>query len=126
MEISGYPCYNDTEKGCIFMGKISAERIRWFRKELGYSQEFLAELCGVDASCVSRWETGKWSPSASHTLLLAKALKVSVQDLYDSGAAEIEDVAAKQAIAEFIELKPQERGLVLTLIRELKKLRDEH
>ena len=52
--------------------------------------------------------------------------KVSVQDLYDSGAAEIEDVAAKQAIAEFIELKPQERGLVLTLIRELKKLRDEH
>ena len=108
------------------MGKISAERIRWFRKELGYSQEFLAELCGVDASCVSRWETDKWSPSASHTLLLAKALKVSVQHLYDSGAAEIEDVAAKQAIAEFIELKPQERGLVLTLIRELKKLRDEH
>ena len=106
------------------MGKISAERIRWFRKELGYSQEFLAELCGVDASCVSRWETGKWSPSAANSLRLAQALKVSVEDLYDDGKTKIEDIATKQAVAEFQELKPKERGLVLTLIRELKKLRE--
>lgn len=105
------------------MRKVLPDRIRWFRNELGYSQEYLAELCGVDASCVSRWESGKWSPSASNALLLAKALKVSVQDLYDDGKMEIEDVATKQAIAEFKELKPEERGLVLTLIRELKKLR---
>lgn len=71
-----------------------------------------------------RWETGKWSPSTANSVRLAKALKVSVEDLYDDGEASIEDVATKQAVAEFQELKPQERGLVLTLIRELKKLRE--
>lgn len=106
------------------MGKVSPDRIQRFRTEFGYTQEDLAELCGVDASCISRWETRKWSPSTANSVRLAKALKVSVEDLYDDGEASIEDVATKQAVAEFQELKPQERGLVLTLIRELKKLRE--
>ena len=46
-----------------------------------------------------------------------------VEDLYDDAKTPIEDIATKQAVAEFQELKPKERGLVLTLIRELKKLR---
>lgn len=107
------------------MGKVSPDRIQRFRTEFGYTQEDLAELCGVDASCISSWETGKWSPSAKNTLRLAQALKVSVEDLYDNGKSEIEDIATKQAVAEFKELKPKERGFVLTIIRELKKLRGE-
>lgn len=107
------------------MGKVSPERIQRFRTELGYTQEDLADLCGVDASCISRWETGKWSPSTANSVRLAKALKVSVEDLYDNGKSEIEDIATKQAVAEFKELKPKERGFVLTIIRELKKLRGE-
>ena len=107
------------------MGKVSPERIQQFRTELEYTQEDLAELCGVDASCISRWETGKWSPSAANSLRLAKTLKVSIEDLYDDGKTPIEDIATKQSVAEFQELKPKERGLVLTLIRELKKMREE-
>ena len=41
------------------MGKVSPDRIQRFRTEFGYTHEDLAELCGVDASCISRWETGK-------------------------------------------------------------------
>lgn len=107
------------------MGKVSPDRIQRFRTEFGYTQEDLAELCGVDASCISRWETGKWSPSTANSARLAQALKVSVEDLYDNGKSEIEDIATKQAVAEFKELKPKERGFVLTIIRELKKLRGE-
>lgn len=77
------------------MGKVSPDRIQRFRTEFGYTQEDLAELCGVDASCISRWETGKWSPSTANSVRLAKALKVSVEDLYDDGEASIEDVATK-------------------------------
>ena len=105
------------------MGEVTPERIWYFRKRLGLNQEELAELCGVGASCVSRWEIGKWSPSIESSLRLAKALKVTVEDLCDDGETKMEDVATKQAVAEFQELKPQEQGLVLTLIRELKKLR---
>lgn len=42
------------------MGKVSPKRIQQFRTELGYTQEDLGDLCGVNASCISRWETGKW------------------------------------------------------------------
>lgn len=69
------------------MGKVSPERIQRFRTELGYTQEDLADLCGVDASCISRWETGKWSPSAKNTLRLAQALKVSVRICTITGKA---------------------------------------
>lgn len=102
-----------------FGDKLSA-----LRREQNYTQEQLAELLGVSRQSVSKWESGKWSPSTANSVRLAKALKVSVEDLYDDGEASIEDVATKQAVAEFQELKPQERGLVLTLIRELKKLRE--
>ena len=54
------------------MGKVTPERIKYFRKRLGLKQEELAELCGVDASCISRWEIGKWSPSVESSLRLAK------------------------------------------------------
>lgn len=83
------------------MGKVTPERIRYFRKQLGLNQEELAALCGVDASCISRWEIGKWSPSVESSLRLAKALKVTVEDLCDDGKTIIEDVATKQAVAEF-------------------------
>lgn len=56
---------------------------------------------------------------------VGSGIKVSVEDLYDNGKSEIEDIATKQAVAEFKELKPKERGFVLTIIRELKKLRGE-
>ena len=124
MDILRFAWYNNKQKGAVLMDKVSPERIQLFRTELGYTQEDLADLCGVDASCISRWETGKWSPSAANSLRLAQALKVSVEDLYDDGKTKIEDIATKQAVAEFQELKPKERGLVLTLIRELKKLRE--
>lgn len=124
MDILRFAWYNNKQKGAVLMDKVSPERIQLFRTELGYTQEDLADLCGVDVSCISRWETGKWSPSAANSLRLAQALKVSVEDMYDDGKTKIEDIATKQAVAEFQELKPKERGLVLTLIRELKKLRE--
>ena len=75
------------------MGKVTPERIKYFRKRLGLKQEELAELCGVDASCISRWEIGKWSPSVESSLRLAKALKVTVEDLCEEGETKMEDIA---------------------------------
>lgn len=72
-------------RGDRIMGKVTPERIKYFRKRLGLKQEELAELCGVDASCISRWEIGKWSPSVESSLRLAKALKVTVEDLCEEG-----------------------------------------
>ena len=124
MDIMRFPCYNNMEKEAILWEKYLQIAFKDFEQNLDIRKKILQNCAVWTPSCISRWETGKWSPSTANSVRLAKALKVSVEDLYDDGEASIEDVATKQAVAEFQELKPQERGLGLTLIRELKKLRE--
>uniref|UniRef100_A0AAU2VQD8 Helix-turn-helix domain-containing protein n=1 Tax=Streptomyces sp. NBC_00008 TaxID=2903610 RepID=A0AAU2VQD8_9ACTN len=51
------------------------------RRTLGYSQETLAELLGVDRTTVGRWESGKVAPQPPQRRSLATALEVSLQEL---------------------------------------------
>ncbi|MCJ1680571.1 helix-turn-helix transcriptional regulator [Streptomyces sp. APSN-46.1] len=51
------------------------------RRALGYSQEKLAELLGVDRTTVGRWESGKVAPQPPQRRGLAAALEVSLQEL---------------------------------------------
>ncbi|MFH8555779.1 helix-turn-helix transcriptional regulator [Streptomyces celluloflavus] len=51
------------------------------RKTLGYSQEKLAQLLGVDRTTVGRWESGRIDPQPPQRRGLAIALEVSLQEL---------------------------------------------
>ncbi|MGW2279276.1 helix-turn-helix transcriptional regulator [Streptomyces sp. NPDC001770] len=51
------------------------------RKALGYSQEKLAELLGVDRTTVGRWESGRVAPQPPQRRALAAALEVGPQEL---------------------------------------------
>jgi len=51
------------------------------REILGYSQEKLAEILGVELSTVGRWERGETSPQPWSRPKLANALKVSLEEL---------------------------------------------
>ncbi|MFF2922118.1 helix-turn-helix transcriptional regulator [Streptomyces celluloflavus] len=51
------------------------------RKTLGYSQEKLAQLLGVDRTTVGRWESGRIDPQPPQRRGLAIALQVSLQEL---------------------------------------------
>lgn len=51
------------------------------RKSVGLSQERLAELLGVDPVTVRRWERADTNPQPWHRPRLAKALRVSIDDL---------------------------------------------
>ncbi|WP_405657547.1 helix-turn-helix transcriptional regulator [Streptomyces sp. RK9] len=51
------------------------------RKTLGYSQEELAELLGVDRTTVGRWESGRIKPQPLQRRSLAAALQVSLTEL---------------------------------------------
>lgn len=52
------------------------------RESLGMTQEELAEIMGVDAMSISRWERGTRFPRGRRLPLLAQTLKCSVSDLY--------------------------------------------
>ncbi|MBI5713964.1 MAG: helix-turn-helix transcriptional regulator [Chloroflexi bacterium] len=59
------------------------ERLRSLRKERGLSQEALAELSGLDRTYVSGIERGIRNVALRNIEALAKALRVSLADLFD-------------------------------------------
>lgn len=59
------------------------ERIRTLRKERGLSQEDLAELCSLDRTYISGIERGLRNVALRNIEALAKALDVSISDLFN-------------------------------------------
>jgi transcriptional regulator with XRE-family HTH domain len=62
---------------------VREKRLRFAerRKALGLSQENLAEALEVETSTVARWERGETTPVPWHRPRLAKAFKVSVEEV---------------------------------------------
>jgi transcriptional regulator with XRE-family HTH domain len=58
-------------------------RIRELRQSRALSQEAFADLCGLDRTYISGIERGRRNPSLNAVETLAKALKVSVGDLFE-------------------------------------------
>ncbi len=59
-----------------------SERLRSRRKELGFTQEFLAELCGCSPRYLRNLETGKQrNPSANLVRRMTFVLKITAEDL---------------------------------------------
>jgi transcriptional regulator with XRE-family HTH domain len=61
--------------------KVLAQNIKKRRKELGYSQEHLAELAGMSHNFLARIEIASNSPSLSTLVHIAEALGMSVSEL---------------------------------------------
>jgi transcriptional regulator with XRE-family HTH domain len=59
------------------------ERIRELRKAHELSQEAFADLCGFDRTYISGIERGTRNPSLAAIETLAKALGVSVSELFN-------------------------------------------
>ncbi len=54
------------------------EKILYYRKKAGLSQEALAEQIGISRQAISKWETGEAVPEISKLVTLAKVFNVSV------------------------------------------------
>ena len=62
------------------MSKL-AENIRNYRKELGFTQEELAERLGITLGTISKWERGSSEPDIDYIMDLAEIFRVSVDVL---------------------------------------------
>ena len=65
------------------------EKIQYYRKKAGLSQEELGQKLFVSRQTVSQWEQDKTVPTVDNLVLLKKVLGVSTDDLLDD--IEIED-----------------------------------
>lgn len=77
------------------MVKIS-EVIYQRRHELGLTQREFAEMLDVSDKTVSRWETGATIPDSEQIPLIAAALKIKTDDLFDGDEA-IKEVSKRKA-----------------------------
>ncbi len=57
------------------------------RKELGLTQQQLAEKLNISDKVVSKWETGKSLPDTAMLIPLAEALQISINELMNSNDA---------------------------------------
>ena len=57
------------------------EKIQYYRKQKGLSQEELGQLLTVSRQTVSQWETGQTSPTIDNLTRLKDVLGVSVDEL---------------------------------------------
>ena len=63
---------------------IVSENIKALRKQLGWSQELLAEKTGVSAPYITQIEVGKRTPSLEIVQKLASALGVEYKTLFET------------------------------------------
>lgn len=63
-----------------------AERLLYYRKKNGYSQEQLAEAIGVSRQAVSKWERAEASPDTDNLIALSKLYNVSLDELMFGGS----------------------------------------
>ena len=76
-------CHNKRmkERDQIMEQQSMGKRIMQLRKEKGYTQEQLAEMMGVSAQAVSKWENDVSCPDISILPMLAEKLGVSTDEL---------------------------------------------
>ena len=82
--------------------RVTAERIRKWRKKLGLSQAQFATLIGVNAISVNHWETGKTVPRPAQKQKIASlrdAGSRQIAQLLTANHIEIKKKAAKKAAA---------------------------
>ncbi len=76
--------------------KIFGDKLRGHRKNLGMSQDDVAEKIGVSAQAVSKWEKGECLPDCFNLKLLSEVYGISVDILLETEApSDIDRVAAR-------------------------------
>lgn len=70
---------------------ILAEKIQLLRKKSGYSQETLAEKCGVSRQAISKWEADIALPETEKIIILSNLFSVSI-DVLLKDELEIDEV----------------------------------
>lgn len=66
-------------------------RIATLRRERGYSQDDLADRCGLERRTIQRYENAVRTPSYVEILLIADALSIPTRDLLPPGRSRPRD-----------------------------------
>lgn len=103
------------------------ERIKWYRKAQGLSQQYIARKLHVTQSAVSQWEKGLTNPPSEHLPVLADIFEISVDELLgrDSQPVQRTNVVDKALIEQLTALAPSQLQRVRDFVAGLKASSEE-
>lgn len=109
------------------LASIIGSRIKELREHVGISQSQLAVKIGITSSLVSQYEAGIKGPSTTVLVNISKQFGVSTDFLL--GASDIKGIFADDQVtsmlADYMDLEPKDREVILEMIQVLKKLRND-
>lgn len=99
------------------------ERIKLLRKEKGWSQDELVKQIGADARQISRYETGKITPSAEALVKFAEVFDVSIDYLLVEDAPRrplrLDDAGLLERLQDIHTLSEEDRSSLLHILDAL-------
>ncbi|MCQ6530528.1 helix-turn-helix domain-containing protein [Bacillus mycoides] len=103
---------------------MSGQRLKALRLEKGMTQQQLADVLEIEKSNISRFESGKQSPSSENTVKMAKLFNVSVDYLLglsahktlDKETSEEVSKEAKELMDRINKLPPEKQKAIINLI----------
>ena len=81
--------------------------IKYYRKQLGLTQEELAGQLFVTPQAVSKWESDAGLPDTAQIVPLAKVLNISTDAIFGLEQGNYDEIAAAKVHVKFRELRSQ-------------------
>ena len=107
-----------------FMMTVVGDNIRKYRKEAGLTQVDLARRLGIIQANITRWETGRITPSIETLQKLSKLLNVSVDNFLltrkEKKNLKVGDKELLEKIKDIEQFSAEDRTTIVTLIDALK------
>jgi len=99
---------------------IVCDRIKYYRAKRGIEQKALADQLGVTGNSISNWENGRSRPDVNLLPAIAKALGISLYDLYRIDDPRLQYSAREQMlVSRFRDLTPGHQKAINSLIDQL-------
>ena len=107
--------------------KKTAERIRYFRRLLGFSQEQLAFAAGMNPAFLGHIEQGLKCPTVDTLQKISSALGISISQLLDfeGGKGEENEEAGFRIERAVRDLSPEDAGRVASIVEEIVRMKKE-
>ncbi len=76
--------------------KVCGEKLRGHRKNLGLTQEEVADIIGVSAQAISKWEAGECMPDACNLKAISDVYHISLDILLETTETDNADAVAEK------------------------------
>ncbi len=102
--------------------KQFGERVKYYRKSKGLSQEKLSEYCELHPTYIGQIERGEKNASLDTIMRICKGLEVSPESLFEKLDYEREQTPAQKAYDLFMRTPPEKQKALLELLQKATEL----